>query len=198
MHRITWLPAIAALLALTGAPARADPVTVTRFIAPDAALAPAQGTIVITTAPGLDPAALDLRPWLDAVAHELAAKGFAVSSAANPDRIVEVRVERTTAHIDRTRGPVSVGVGGDSGGYRSGFGLGIGFSLGGGPKDLVTTRLVVVVRDRASGNPLWEARAENTENLRGKRGGVDVAAPRLAAAAFTGFPGRSGQTITVK
>ena len=196
MDRITWLPAIAALLVLTGAPARADPVTVTRFIAADANLA--QGTVTITTAPGLDAAALDLRPWLDAVGHELAAKGFAANGAANPDRVVEVRVERTTAHVDRTHGPVSVGVGGDSGGYHSGFGLGIGFSLGGGPKDLVTTRLVVVIRDRASGNPLWEARAENTENLRGKRGGVDVAAPRLAAAAFTGFPGRSGQTITVK
>ncbi len=196
------------MLAVAMMPAHAEPVTVTRFMAADAALVPPHGTFAVTTPAGVDPAALEWRPWIDAVARELAARGFApavatTADAPPPDLVAEVRVDRQTEHIDRTRPPVSVGMSGETGsGYsgfgHSGFGLGIGFSLGGGPRDLVTTHFVVTLRDRASGRPLWEARAENTENARGRRGGVDVAAPRLAQAVFTGFPGRSGETITVK
>jgi hypothetical protein len=183
--------------------ARAEPVTVTRFIAADAALVPPHGTFAVTTPAGVDPAALEWRPWIDAITRELAARGFALAVAATPDApppdlVAEVRVDRQTGHVDRTRPPVSVGMAGETGSWHSGFGLGIGFSLGGSPRDLVTTHLVVTLRDRASGRPLWEARAENTENARGKRGGVDIAAPRLAQAVFTGFPGHSGETITVK
>jgi hypothetical protein len=182
--------------ALVGTPALADPVSVTRFIAADAA--PTHGTYAVTTTPGIDPTSLEQRPWLDAVAHSLASLGFTQSADTNPDFVVEVHVERQTRHIDRAHPPVSVGMAGESGTYHSGFGMGVGFTLGGGPKDLVTTHLVVTIRERASGRPLWEGRADNTENAHGKRGGIDIAAPRLAQAVFTGFPGKSGETITVK
>lgn len=189
--------ALACLALGTAAPVLAAHVTITRFVAPELAT-PAHGTIAVTTPSGIDPTALENRPWLDAVAHDLGALGYAPSTAVDPDLVAEVRVERQTAHIERTRPPVSVGMAGESGGYHSGFGLGIGFSLGGGPKDMVTTRLSVIIRDRASGKPLWEGRAENTENAKSRAGTVEGAAPRLSAALFGGFPGKSGETVTVK
>lgn len=189
--------ALASLALGTAAPALAAQITITRFVAPELAT-PAHGTIAVTTPSGIDPTALENRPWLDAVAHDLTGLGYTPSTAVDPDLVAEVRVERQTMHQDRTRPPVSVGVGGASGGYHSSFGLGIGFSLGGGPKDMVTTRLSVIIRDRATGKPLWEARAENTENAKSKNGAVEGAAPRLSAALFGGFPGKSGETVTVK
>ncbi len=184
-------------LALAATPALAAPVTITRFVAPEL-VTPAHGTIAVTTPSGIDPTALEYRPWLDAVAQQMAALGYTLSTAVDPDCVAEVRMERTTAHQDRSRPPVSVGLGGASGGYHSSFGLGIGFSLGGGPKDLVTTHLAVIIRDRPTGKPLWEGRAENTEDAKSKNGMVEGAAPRLAAALFGGFPGKSGETVTVK
>jgi hypothetical protein len=112
--------------------------------------------------------------------------------------VAEVRVEREVQRAERQRGPVSVGVGGSTGGWNSGVGLGVGFNLGGGPKARVYTRLVVTIRSRATGLSLWEGRAENVEREKAKDAGVDRAAPRLAHALFSGFPGTSGATITVK
>ena len=189
-------PALFAL-SLAATPAYAAPVTVTRFVAPEL-VAPAHGSIAVTTPSGVDPTALEYRPWLDAVAQALTGLGYTPSTAVDPDSVAEVRVERQTAHRDRTHPPVSVGLGGASGGYHSSFGLGIGFSLGGGPKDMVTTHLSVIIRDRASGKPLWEGRAENTEDAKSKNGMAEGAAPRLVAALFAGFPGKSGETVTVK
>jgi len=190
------IPVMLVTAALAGTPALADPVSVTRFIAADGA--PARGSFAVTTTPGVDPTALEARPWLDAVAQTLATLGFTQSAETNPDLVVEVRVDRQTRHIDRAHPPVSVGMAGEGGSYHSSFGMGIGFTLGGGPKDLVATHLVVTIRDRASGRPLWEGRADNTENAHGKRGAIDQAAPRIAQAVFAGFPGKSGETITVK
>lgn len=190
------IPALA-LFALAS-PVFAAPVEVTRFIATGATLTPAHGSVGVTTTPGVDPTDLAMRPWLDAVSKELAATGYGPTGDANPDLVAEVRVERHTEHIERERGPVSVGVGGETGTYHSGFGLGIGFSLGGGAKDIVSTRLVVTLKDRATGANLWEARADSSENAKRKEAQVDVAAPRLAHALFAGFPGRSGETIKVK
>jgi hypothetical protein len=89
-------------------------------------------------------------------------------------------------------------VGGGTGGWNSGVGIGLGFNLGGGPRSLVITRLAVTIRDRATGQALWEARADNTEKEGAKAAAVDQAAPRLAHALFSGFPGASGATITVR
>jgi hypothetical protein len=190
-----FIPAFAAA-ALIASPALADPVTVTRFLA--AGGMPAHGSFAVTTTPGVDPTTLDLAPWLDAVRREMAAHGFVPSAEPNPDLVVEVRLDRQTLHVDRNHAPVSVGVAGAGDNYHSSVGLGIGFSFGGGPKDRVATHLVVTINDRAGARPLWEARADNLEDVKNKRGGADVAAPRIAQAMFAGFPGTSGETKVVK
>ena len=89
-------------------------------------------------------------------------------------------------------------MGGSTGGWHSGVGLGVGFSLGGGPRERVHTLLAVTLRDRASGRSLWEGRAENVESAKAREAGADLAATRLAHALFAGFPGTSGGTVSAR
>lgn len=185
-------------LALAASPAFAAPVEVTRFHTPDSITTLGRSAVAVVAAPGTDAASLETRVWLQAVEAELTALRFGTATPGAADAVAEVRVERDVQRTERQRGPVSVGVGGSTGGWNSGVGLGVGFNLGGGPKARVYTRLVVVIRSRATGLSLWEGRAENVEREKAKEAAVDRAAPRLAHALFSGFPGTSGATITVK
>lgn len=198
MRRLFAYP-VALLLAV---PAAAAPVTVTRFFAAGAPGQLAQDHLAhaaaaVVPAPGGDPASLEFAPWLDAVGHELPSLGLGAATPGAADILAEVRVERQTSTQGR-HNPVSVGLGGTNEGYHSSFGMGVGFTFGGGPKTTVWTRLTVTLRDRATGKPIWEGRAENVEGAKDKRAAIDFAAPRLAHAVFVGFPGTSGATITVK
>ncbi|MDF8332867.1 DUF4136 domain-containing protein [Novosphingobium cyanobacteriorum] len=185
-------------LALLSTPAFAKPVEVTRFHTPETLASVRTGAAAVVPAAGMDSQSLETGTWLSAVQKEVALLGFGESTPGAADRVVEVRVERETLTSERTRNPVSVGVGGSTGGWNSGVGLGLGFSFGGGPKQRTYTRLSVTIRDRLSGKALWEGRAENTESAKDARASVQQAAPRLAHALFAGFPGRSGETIVVK
>lgn len=179
-------------------PALAAPVEVTRFHTPETIVALGRGAVAVVSPQGADPSSLENRVWLEAVQRELAALGFGGATPGAADRIAEVRVERQTERTEGRRGPVSVGVGGSTGGWHSGVGLGVGFNLGGGPKERVLTRLSVTIRDRTSGQSLWEGRAENVEKAKSPLASADKASPRMAKALFAGFPGTSGATITVK
>lgn len=187
-----------AALALAASPVLAAPVEVTRFHTPESITTLGRSAVAVVPAPGTDAASLETRVWLQAVEAELAMLHFGTATPGAADALAEVRVEREVQRAERQRGPVSVGVGGSTGGWNSGVGLGVGFNLGGGPKARVYTRLVVTIRSRATGLSLWEGRAENVEREKAKDAGVDRAAPRLAHALFSGFPGTSGATITVR
>lgn len=185
--------------ALPPAPALAAPVEVTRFHAGEALAALSHGAVTLDAAAGIDPGSLETRTWIEAVGRELSALGFGAATPNAADIVAEVRFEREeSGDGQRRRGPVSVGVGGATGGHHSSVGLGLGFSLGGGPRATVWQRLSVTLRERATGKALWEGRAENSESARSPRAQVVQAAPRLAHALFTGFPGTSGATISIK
>lgn len=198
MRRLA-LPAISlALLIGMAVPAQAAPVEVTRFHTPETVALLGKGAVFVTGAPGTDPQSLQAAPWIEAVARELGTQGWGFATSGAADRVVEVSLDQQTQHFRRERGPVSVGVGGATGGWNSGVGLGLGFNLGGGPKDMVFTRLVVVIRDRVSGRALWEGRAESAEKAGAASGRTEALSRRMARALFQGFPGRSGDTIKVK
>lgn len=203
--------AILAAAASSAVPAAmAAPIEVTRFHTPDSLQTLGRGAVVVVAAQGdtgaawsgvasaSNPPSLETRVWLQAVEAELAALRFASATPGAADCIAEVRIERDVQRQERQRGPVSVGVGGATGGWNSGLGLGVGFNLGGGPRGRVSTRLSVTIRSRTTGQALWEGRAENVERERAKLAAIDQAAPRMARALFSGFPGTSGATITVK
>lgn len=191
---------ILAALALLGATpaALAAPVEVTRFHTSDSVAALARTAVAVVAAPGTDATSLETRVWLLAVEAELAALHFGSATPGVADCFAEVRVDRQVERAERRRGPVSVGVGGSTGGWNSGVGLGIGFNLGGGPRSVVYTRLAVTIRSRVTGQALWEGRAESAEKESAKAAAVDRAAPRMAHALFSGFPGTSGATIKVR
>lgn len=203
----------AATLLVIAAPAlAAAPVEVTRFHTPATLAQLGPGWIEVVPAAGIDGQSLETRAWLNAVARELAAQGLAASSVqASVARVAEVRLTRDAiAGSESRRGggsSVSVGIGvGSGGGWRRGggshvgVGVGMGFPIAGGRgrgggQD-VESELSVTIRDKASGASLWEGRSSMRT---GKRNADDPEnAAHLAHALFTGFPGKSGETIEVK
>lgn len=196
--------AIAAMAALTFAlsacaTAPAGPVEVTRFLEPTATERLGRGTIFIESAAGTDSDSLELAAYKAAVARELARLGYREASRAEALQVAQVRIERSAFVTGDRRGPVSVGVGGSTGSYGSGVGLGIGINLGGGGSgEQVETRLGVMIRDKASGQTLWEGRASHAASTRSPLADTPASAAAVAGALFREFPGNNGETIEVK
>lgn len=190
------LPLLAGL-ATAGCVAPTGPVEVTRFHLPDTAML-GQGSVAVVAAPGMDPASLELRAFSGAVARELQRLGYREVAAPDGGQQAEVRLERHTVQPERTRSPVSVGVGGSAGSYGSGLGVGVGFDLSGPPPAMTDTLLGVMIRDKASGKVLWEGRARFAVRATSPLATTELGAAELARALFRDFPGRSGETVLVK
>lgn len=203
MHKIMLLPALVTALALTGcATTASSPVDVTRFHSPQgAALAP--GSFTIDTASPFAPAGLEGAVWSDAVAGELGKLGFRRDGGEGAAYVVTVRHHR--GQIDPgqrgRRSPVSVGVGGSTGGgYRSGIGvgLGIGIDLSGPPKPRLADDLSVQISRKGDNVVVWEGRASSDAKQGSAAAQPNVMAAKMAEALFRGFPGESGKSITVR
>jgi len=194
-HACLALAAATALVAGCATPAFVSPVEVTRFVG-DSPSALGSGTIAVRAAPG-QPESFDLPAFQSAVAAELAALGYSVTDA-DAAQVAEVRVERFTSRADGGRSPVGVGVGGSTGSWGSGVGVGVGINLGGRPADRIQTEMRVMIRPAAGANALWEGRARFTASTNSDYAGGQASAARMADALFTGFPGRSGETIEVR
>ncbi|APZ99819.1 hypothetical protein BWQ93_16000 [Sphingopyxis sp. QXT-31] len=203
-HNVALLAAAA--LALGGCATAVPPVEVTRFHNAVPAWAP--GTrYAIATAP-LDasgsggPAAgmpsLEWNSYRAAVDQQLQRQGLvAAGSGERAPLLVRIDFARSERVNGGGNSPVSVGVGGSTGGWRSGVGLGIGFNLGGGPRRITDIELAVRIDDAASGNALWEGRAIAAIPAKAPAAQPSLAAAKLAEALFKDFPGESGRTISV-
>lgn len=198
MHCRNLALGLAAAAALAGCVAPQGPVEVTRFVAQEGASRLGQGTVFIASAPGADADSLELAPYKTAVAEELVRLGYTESARDGAGQIAEVAIERYASGADNSRNPVSVGVGGSTGSYGSGVGVGIGINLGGGPKEQLSTRLSVTIRDTASEANLWEGRADLRTAVDSPLARGRANAQTLAAALFREFPGNSGETIEVE
>lgn len=197
----------AAALALGGCATAVPPVEVTRFhAAAPAGWAP--GTrYTVDTAPLGDAAAmvgasqpsLEWSSYRTAVEQQLQRQGLvAAPDGARAPLKVRIGFDRIDRESGARRSPVSVGVGGSTGGYRSGVGLGIGINLGGGPRKVQDLQLAVRIDDSASGQALWEGRAIAAVPVKAPASQPGLAAAKLADALFKDFPGESGRTISVK
>ena len=195
--RIALLSLPLALAACTtGRPA--EPIEVTRFVAPDTRAQLGDTTMMVETAPGSTELGLALEPYKEAVARELAVFGYAEGARSSAKQIASVSVERTELNRNGRSNPVSGTVGASTGTYGSGFGLGVGINLGGGSGETVVTRMSVFLRDKASGDVLWEGRARLVAPAKSPLAQSGPAAYALANALFTDFPGNSGETIEVE
>ncbi|MEX0342335.1 MAG: hypothetical protein AB3N06_07100 [Erythrobacter sp.] len=189
---------IAAALTLAGCTTPPGPVEVTRFIAPDRLAQLGQGSIFVETAGGVREDSLALAPYKAAVAEELRRLGYSESDRSGAGQVAEVAVERYVIGSGGDRSPVSVGVGGSTGSYGSGVGVGIGINLGGGQKDRIGTELAVTIRDKASGESIWEGRADFQAPENSPLARAEANAQTVASALFREFPGNNGETIEVE
>lgn len=192
---------LAGALALSGCATSVAPVDVTRFHAGESAVA--TGGIMIEPQPGPPVDDLEYRTYAAAVSQELQRIGFvdeAGRQTAAPSQYVAlIAYDRVVQSPYAASGsPVSVGVGGATGGYGSGLGVGIGINLSGKPKSVVRSYLSVQIRRRADHVAIWEGRAETSAKAGTPAAQPGIAAGKLANALFKGYPGKSGETITVK
>ena len=197
MKPLAFAPLAAAALLAGCATSYFSPVEVTRFVG-DAPTTLGRGPIAVQPAPGVDPQAWEFPAFAQAVSERLQRLGYTVTGDAAA-QIAEVNVERVPSDVGGRRGPVSVGVGGSTGGYYgSGFGGGIGIDLTPRPRNVSDIEMRVVIRPSGGGTPLWEGRAHFAASANSQYGDPRAAAARIADALFSGFPGRSGETITVR
>jgi hypothetical protein len=193
-HRIAL---VVVLAGLAGACAGQRSVTadVTRFHQ----MPPPGGTVAVVAPDPRKAGGVEFRDFAARVSANLARAGFPPPSGGAPDYIAELDYyqQPVAGGEDRGDGPrVSVGVGGGSGGYHSGFGMGIGTSFdvgdGGGPTALRTVTLVI--QRRGDGQRVFEGRAQSLGPARN----FAAAVPAMIDAVFDGFPGESGRTVTTQ
>lgn len=182
---------VASLLALGACATPSTPIEVTRFHLGEVN---ERGNVMVEPAPGA-PAGMEFGMYASAVANELSRLGFAPVDGVGQSLYVAVLDVRTaTRERVGDRSPVSIGIGGSTGGWHSGVGAGVSFGLGGNRGGLmVATQLSVQLKRRSDQTVVWEGRA------RGEAPERDSAAlaGRLANALFRDFPGQSGRTISV-
>ena len=199
MRAITPIIACGSLAFMTAGCATpyAGPVEITRFVAPTAQSAGALGSGPITVVLAEDSENKSAAPaYLTAVANQLTALGYSVQPGAQAAQTAIVSVEREPfTSVDRGRSPVSVGVGGSTGSYGSGVGLGVGFNLGGGQKPREVTSLSVRIN---SDETLWEGRSTIVTSTDAALSEPDANADILALGLFQDFPGGNGETTSIK
>jgi hypothetical protein len=199
--KLAFVPAIAALL-LSGCAVPTGPVEVTRFNRAAEGQPYGSGKFAVVAADGIG--SLAASPYLAAVSREMQRAGYAdggLNVNAAGDVIATVAVSALEAGQARARGPVSVGVGGSTGGYRSGVGLGVGLdltSLLNKPKARILTELSVRIARRSDNLVIWEGKALQEATAGTPAAQPGIAAPKLAEALFKDFPGKSGETISVR
>lgn len=181
------LAALAASLLVAGCASNRFEASVTRF---HLGSAPAPTTVAVRALDPAEEASLSFRALADAVSRELASAGFRPAPAETADVLVLVGMGSQVG--ERTRSsPVSIGIGGATGGNVS-----VGGAMrvpvgGGGVTQVVTSELQLVMRRRSDNEVLWEGRASATGSGRTGQPGPAL----LARALLDGYPGRSGQTV---
>ena len=182
---------------------REGKVEVSRFrIEGDAALALAHGPIsVVHLGEVVDSEARDVddprfnATFEAAVEDQLVRSGYdAATVTPQGGQLAEVRVIRSEAEPAEAphkpvSGEMSVGV------SNRGTSLGMAVQIDGSkPRGaLVATRLEARIRDRASGQVLWEGHAEIYTREGDDRWNDQKVADKLASALFDGFPTRTGE-----
>lgn len=144
------------------------------------------------------PAAGDSAAFEAAVIDQLVKAGY--NTNPSPDasgQVVELRIGRGVAEApELPRKPVSgeMAVGVSNRG--SMVGLGLNIDLTKPKKALLSTRLEARIRDAATGNILWEGRADILTRDGSSEWTGQAIAIRLSEALFDKFPGRNGENFS--
>ena len=194
---------IGTALALAGCAAQMPEARVTRFHLGQP-IAPGQ----VTVEPRDPTMAKDLefQSYARIVQGELGRIGFGIAPDLTRSELVAVtEVQRSWRPVgEAQRSSVSIGLGGGGGGgWHGGTSVGLGGAVSfpiGKPRQRmdVLTQLSIQLKRRSEGTVIWEGRAETVARDGTPQASPEAAVARLANAMFRGFPGQSGETITVK
>lgn len=169
-------------------------VDVETFRAADAAPLLGKGRIVVSAAQGAE-AEWKLPVYEAAVIDELARRGYDTANAADPAQVVQVAVtHQTVVPEEAPHKPVSGAMSTTVSNRGTAFGMALALDFTKPAKAIVSTRLDVRIRDKATGRVLWEGHAQGQS--REDDAGLDngAVAARLASALFAKFP--EGQSVT--
>jgi hypothetical protein len=182
-------------------PSREDKVEVTRFVVEgEAAQALSSGPVEVSAAQDDTSDERELATYEAAVIDQLVQAGY---ETMKPDtsggQVAELTISRSVVEPEEAphrpvSGETEIGVSNRG----SMMAMRLNIDLTKPAKALVSTRLAARIRDRASGEVLWEGRAD-IATRDGDDAWTDQAiATRLAQALFDDFPGRSGETLIVR
>jgi hypothetical protein len=160
----------------------------------------ARSTIAVEAANPALTSSPEYRTYEDIVARQLTRLGWTVvNTVGQSEQVAIVDVRQETHAGPPRRSPVTIGVGGGTGGWRSGVGGGVAFGVGGGgPRAIAFTGLEVRLKRRSDGSVIWEGRARSEAPARSPLAQPGPAVERLADALFRDFPGESGRTIRTR
>jgi hypothetical protein len=157
-------------------------------------------TLTVVPAAGVDGTSLEFRSYAGSVASQFAAIGFpAAPVPAKSAYVVSVNATQTGRMAPPRSSPVSVGIGGATGG--SGFGMGGGVTVpvgGSGPSQININQLALQMKRRSDNSIVWEGRASQQVPANSANASLAAAVPVLTSALLKDFPGPSGQTVTVR
>lgn len=158
----------------------------------------ARGQIAVEAFDPADQNGLEFRAYADAVARQLARLGWTVVPNGQSEQVAMIDVEQGSREALARRSPISIGIGGSTGGYRSGVGVGVDVPVGRSrSREIVGTELEVRIKRRSNGEVFWEGRASTEARADAPLAQRTVAVEKLAEALFRDFPGESGRTISV-
>ncbi len=159
----------------------------------------ARGEIRIEGGEAVDMGGPELVVLAAPVERELARLGWTVASGnARSEQVAIVRLRQGRRAASGGSG-LTIGIGGGTGGYRSGIAGGVGATIPlGGSGPIVMTELSVRIQRRSDSTVYWEGRAVTEAHENSPLASPQAAADRLAAALFRDFPGESGRTIRVR
>jgi hypothetical protein len=158
----------------------------------------ARGQIAIEAVSAAETNTPEFRAYADIVGRQLTRLGWTVvNGVGNSEQVATVDVEQRSLAGYR-RPPVTIGIGGGTGGWHSGVGGGVAFPVGGGARQLVGTLLEVRIKRRSDGTVFWEGRATTEARPASPEAQPGAAVEKLAAILFQDFPGESGRTIRTR
>lgn len=199
IRRFAPLAAVASIALLAGCAGRTPPVEVSRFHLGQPV---ERGTVAVEPVAGTNVSAdsLEFRTYAGAVQRQLSGLGYVQGQPATSLYVARINVRNGTREAIAQGSPVSIGIGGGTGGFRGGgVGLGASFGLGGNrSRDVLMTELSVQMRRRSDGSVAWEGRATGEARQGTPEASPEAVAERLAAALFQEFPGESGRTVEVR
>jgi len=164
-----------------------------------------RGTLIAEPATSGGDASLEFKTYAAAIETEAYRNGYSAPASGGASQFyASVAFTRTTREGPPRQSPFQIGIGGGGfSGGRHGGGVGLGggvsFPIGKSrPREVVLTQLSVQIHRRSDGTVIWEGRAQTAADEDAPDALAQNNAAKMAHALFTGFPGESGRTITVK